>query len=98
MNEKNNDEDIFYKPDGNWCWVYILKSLKDGRLYIGSTPDLKRRFKEHSSKKVFSTKYRLPLELSYYEAYCEEKYARKREKQLKYFGKAYQELKKRAGL
>ena len=79
-------------------YTYVLRSLKDKRLYIGSTPDLRKRLKEHNSKKVFSTKYRLPLELVYYEAYCEERYARRREKQLKYFGKAYQELKKRAGL
>jgi len=76
-------------------YLYILKSLKDNRLYIGSTTDLKRRILEHQSGKVFATKYRLPLVLLYYEAYVEEWMARKREKQLKYFGKEYQNLKKR---
>jgi len=78
-----------------WCWVYILKSSKDNKLYIGSTTDLKKRIFEHQSGKVFATKYRLPVALLYYEAYMEEWKARKREKQLKYFGKAYQSLKER---
>lgn len=30
-------------------YVYILKSKKDGCLYIGSTNDLKRCFKEHNA-------------------------------------------------
>lgn len=41
--------------------VYILKSLKDGNFYIGRTNDFDRRFKEHNSGKVQSTKSRLPL-------------------------------------
>ncbi|MEK7518008.1 MAG: GIY-YIG nuclease family protein [Patescibacteria group bacterium] len=31
-------------------YVYVLRSLKDGKLYIGSTSDLKRRCKEHYFK------------------------------------------------
>jgi len=76
-------------------YIYILKSFKDNLLYIGSTVDLKKRITEHQSGSVFATKYRLPLELVYYEAYKKEWMARKREKQLKYFGKAYQGLKER---
>ncbi len=30
-------------------YVYVLESLKDCSLYIGSTEDLKRRIKEHNS-------------------------------------------------
>ena len=81
-----------------WCWVYILKSSKDNKLYIGSTTDLKKRILEHQLGKVFATKHRLPVTLVYYEAYTEEWMARKREKQLKYFGKAYQALKERLTL
>lgn len=77
------------------CWVYVLKSAKDSKLYIGSTTDLKKRIVEHQSGKVFATKYHLPLTLIYYEAYTQEFMARKREKQLKYFGKAYYALKER---
>jgi len=42
-------------------YVYILKSKKDGRLYIGSTKNLKGRVKEHIIGSVPSTRYRRPL-------------------------------------
>ena len=42
-------------------FVYILKSLKDNNLYIGRTKDFKRRFNEHNSGKVRSTKSRKPF-------------------------------------
>jgi len=78
-------------------YVYVLKSKKDGRLYIGFTTDLKLRFQEHINGKVKSTNYRRPLELIYYEAYKDEKIARRRERQLK-SGKAHIALKKRLTL
>ena len=49
-------------------YTYVLKSLKDGKLYIGWTNNLKKRFDNHSLGKVFSTKDRRPLDLIYYEA------------------------------
>ena len=49
-------------------YVYVLKSLKDGDLYTGSTNNLKRRFEEHNLGKEKSTRYRRPFELIYYEA------------------------------
>lgn len=71
-------------------YTYILKSLKDGNLYTGSTNDLKRRIEEHNSGKVLSTKGRLPLELVYYEACLADHNARMREKYLKTaWGKRY---------
>lgn len=76
-------------------YVYILRSKKDYKLYIGYSSNLKERFKKHNKGKVQATKYRRPLELIYYEAYKFEKNARNREKQLKYFGKAYKQLKNR---
>ena len=42
-------------------YVYILKSLKDNNLYIGRTNNFLRRFKEHNSGKVPSTKSRKPF-------------------------------------
>ena len=33
-------------------YVYVLKSLKDGRLYTGTTSDLKRRLNEHINRLV----------------------------------------------
>lgn len=75
-------------------YVYVLKSKKDGKLYIGFTSDLRLRFQEHNNGKVKSTCYRRPLELIYYEAYKDEGIAKRREKQLK-SGKAHIALKKR---
>lgn len=49
-------------------YVYILRSQKDDKLYIGSTKDLKIRFEEHINGRVLATKDRRPLELIYYEA------------------------------
>ena len=74
-------------------YVYILKSLKDKRLYIGYTSNLKLRHKEHCDGMVKSTANRRPLELIYYEAYKNEKDARNREKYLKGGGKAHNNLK-----
>lgn len=76
-------------------YVYILKSHKDEKLYIGYSCDLRRRIKEHNSGKVNSTKYRIPFELVYYEAYKDESDAIKREKSFKTSGSVYNGLVKR---
>jgi putative endonuclease len=78
-----------------FCYVYILKSKKDGNLYIGSTNDLRKRLKEHNSGIVYSTKLRRPFELIYYEASKSEKDARKRESNLKLRSRALAQLKRR---
>lgn len=64
-------------------YVYILHSTIDKRLYTGSTPDLKKRFRKHNSGLVRSTKNRKPLNLIYYEAYKLPEDGRRREKYLK---------------
>ena len=64
-------------------YAYILFSQKDGKLYIGYTPDLKSRIKKHNSGYVLATKNRRPLKLIYYEAYLTESDAKRREKFLK---------------
>ncbi len=76
-------------------YLYVLKSKKDEELYIGSTNDLKRRFSEHQNGKSFSTQFRIPFELVYYEAYKNEKDAREREQALKLRGNARRFLKER---
>jgi len=76
-------------------YVYIIKSKRDGNLYLGSTNDLRKRVKKHNEGLVFSTKSRKPFELVYYEAYKSEKDARKREKSLKLRSNAFTQLKKR---
>lgn len=76
-------------------YLYVLKSQKDGKGYIGSTNDLKRRLSERQNGLVVSTKARRPLKLVYYEAYCSESDARRREKNLKLKSRAYAQLLKR---
>ena len=43
--------------------VYILRSQKDGKRYIGLTNDFVRRFSEHQYGKVKSTSQRRPLDI-----------------------------------
>ncbi|MFC1594940.1 GIY-YIG nuclease family protein [Patescibacteria group bacterium] len=64
-------------------YVYVIKSLKDGKLYIGYTADLKRRLKEHKTGGSKSTKGRLPFKLLYYEAHISKQDAERREKYFK---------------
>jgi len=55
------------KPRLTPMWyVYILKSLKDNQLYIGSTNHIQRRLDEHNSGMVDSTKSRIPFTLDAY--------------------------------
>jgi len=49
-------------------YVYILH-LSNNKFYTGFTSDLKRRFAEHKSGKVESTKHVIPVKLILYEAY-----------------------------
>ena len=76
-------------------YVYVLKSLKDGLLYIGYTNDLKRRFAEHNAGLSKATKPRTPFQLVYYEAYKSRADAVAREKNLKLYSRAYQQLRSR---
>jgi len=61
-------------------WVYILKSLKDSKRYIGYTNDLMRRINEHNSGLVKSTKNRKPLILIHTEEYSTKEAAAERER------------------
>ena len=75
--------------------MYILKSLKDEKLYIGYTNNLERRVKEHNSLKNTSTKSRAPFRLVYYEAYINRNEAKKREENLKLRARAFRQLRLR---
>jgi putative endonuclease len=71
-------------------YTYVIQSKKDKRFYTGFTKDLRKRFYEHNSGKVHSTKNRSPFELIYYEACLNEQDAIAREKYLKSgMGKRY---------
>ena len=61
-------------------YVYVLFSPKDKLLYIGSTHDLKARFKRHREGKVRATKERRHLELIHYEYFIDKYEALAREK------------------
>ena len=64
-------------------FVYILYSLKDKKLYVGQTNNLKKRLFEHNIGKVKSTKSRTPFIVLYKETFTNRYDAMKREKFLK---------------
>jgi putative endonuclease len=76
-------------------YVYVIKSQKNSKLYIGFTNDLKRRLIEHNSGKSKYTKHFIPWVLVYYEAYVSSGDAKERERQFKRYGKAWGQLKPR---
>ncbi len=51
-------------------YVYVLKSLKDGKYYFGQTNNIKARIRQHFYGKVLSTKDRRPLRLVGYKTYA----------------------------
>lgn len=74
----------------SFYYTYVLKSDVDNNLYIGYTPNLKRRLKEHFNGEVKATKHRRLLTLVYFEGCRSKESAIKREKQLKTgFGRKY---------
>lgn len=76
-------------------YVYIIKSSKTDKLYIGFTDDVSRRIEEHNLGKSLATKPFIPYELLYIEGYRSKEDAVRREANLKYFGQAYRRLKER---
>ena len=64
-------------------FVYVLKSLKDQKYYIGETADIQARLEFHNKGLQRSTKNRTPFELVYIEEFETRSEALKREKQLK---------------
>ena len=75
-------------------FVYIIKSLKDGKFYIGSTSNVESRLVFHNSGRQRSTKHRIPFILVYTETYLNHTDAEKREKQIKSYkgGEAFKRL------
>jgi putative endonuclease len=64
-------------------YVYVLKSLRDGNLYIGQTSNLDQRLQYHNTGRVKSTKKRTPFELIYAEKFSTRGEAMKKERLLK---------------
>ena len=63
-------------------YVYILKDA-DGRIYIGSTNDLRRRISEHKARLSYSTRTMNAPGLEAYNAVKSENIARRLEKYFK---------------
>ena len=76
-------------------YVYILRSIKNGKCYIGLSNDLNRRLEQHNAGQSYWTRRYMPFELVYYEAYRSLEDAKERERKLKHFKKGYTDLEKR---
>jgi len=76
------------------CYVYVIRSLKNKRYYIGSTNNLERRLKEHNHNKIKSLKNKGPFVLVYKEEYKTLREARQRERKIKSYkgGNAFKKL------
>ena len=65
-------------------FVYILKSLKEKRFYVGFTIDLERRLLEHNEGNTKSTRPFRPWKLIYSESFESKSEAMRREWFLKH--------------
>ena len=75
-------------------YVYVLRSKKTGRYYIGYTNNLEERLKYHNSGRTISLRKHIPLEAIKVEEFRFYEDARKREKQIKKYksGNAFKKL------
>ena len=64
-------------------FVYILKSLKDGTCYIGSTQEISERIERHNQGRSKYTRSKRPWKLVYSEQHPNRSSALKRENYLK---------------
>jgi len=67
----------------SFYYVYVLRSLKVDWIYVGSTGDLRQRFKSHNDGENLSTRGYKPFQLIFYEAYLSKKDALRREEYFK---------------
>lgn len=51
---------------GNMYYVYIIRSVKHGSFYVGSTSNLKERLRDHNQRTVKTTKVGVPYILVWY--------------------------------
>lgn len=71
-------------------YVYVLRSQKDGKFYVGYAKNVQKRLEQHNSGKVRSTKERRPMKLIYWEGCINQQDETTREKYLKTtWGKRY---------
>src|SRR3989338_4072262 len=81
------DIGVFFMPSNTtfsmFFYVYVLESLEDFKRYIGFTTNLRKRLEEHNRGLNFSTKFRTPFKLIYFEGCLSEVDAKRRENYLK---------------
>jgi len=76
-------------------FVYLLKSKKSRKLYLGYTNNLKKRLTEHNQGLSRAIKPYIPWQIVYYEAYFSKEEAIRREHNLKLRANAWNQLKRR---
>src|SRR6185503_11117414 len=64
-------------------FIYVIRSVFTGKLYVGQTADLAARLKEHNLRRCKYTSTFVPWEIVYSEQSINRKSARIREKYLK---------------
>ncbi|KKR70331.1 MAG: hypothetical protein UU12_C0023G0004 [Candidatus Woesebacteria bacterium GW2011_GWA2_40_7b] len=64
-------------------YFYILRSIKNKKLYLGYTPNLKERLKSHNNGKNKATKPNIPYKLMFYSGFVSKKDALACEKYFK---------------
>ena len=69
--------------DAGVHFVYVLRSMKTGRRYIGSCEDVAERLRRHNAGHSKSTKHGIPWVLVHQEAFASRSEAIAREFQLK---------------
>jgi putative endonuclease len=60
-------------------YTYVLKSIKDGELYIGYTADLKKRISRHNKGQNIATKPHIPYRIIHFEGFLNRIDAKNRE-------------------
>jgi len=69
--------------DFNFQYIYVLRSAKSGRWYIGCTNNLRKRLQQHQKGLSRYTKGKGPFEIIYFEGCKNESDGFAREKYLK---------------
>ena len=69
--------------NSNMFHAYVLRSRKDGKLYIGHSLNVVRRLEGHNSGRVRSTKHRAPFDLVHSVSFSTQSEARWQERQWK---------------